>query len=142
MAGNGRQTETMRKYYDRQAFCVRYIYFCRKNKINIIYVTDKKHSSGWLAQGHSINKNRIMSGSRNSPIDIHWRIIRFFTCYSVTDGRSAGFFCRGSAGIAWRKTGRAYFGYGFAEYPSGCGGSLLPTCSSYRHIGRPSGEPG
>ncbi len=106
--------------------------------------TDKKNILQLVAllKEHSINKIVLCPGSRNSPIVHTLANHPFFTCDSVTDERSAGFFCHGP-GIARRKTGRRllYFGYGFAEYPSGCGGSL-PACSSYRHIGRPSGEPG
>lgn len=105
--------------------------------------TDKKNILQLVAllKEHSISKIVLCPGSRNSPIVHTLANHPFFTCYSVTDERSAGFFAMGLALHGGKPGSRLlYFGYGFAEYPSGCGGSLLPTCSSYRHIGRPSGS--
>lgn len=104
--------------------------------------TDKKNILQLVAllKEHSISKIVLCPGSRNSPIVHTLANHPFFTCYSVTDERSADSLpwvwhcmeenrqpvcCTSGTALLnlhrlWRK--------------------LLPTCSSYRHIGRPSGS--
>ena len=61
--------------------------------------TDKKNILQLVAllKEHSISKIVLCPGSRNSPIVHTLANHPFFTCYSVTDERSAGFFAMGLA---------------------------------------------
>ena len=102
--------------------------------------TDKKNVLQLIAllQAHGITKVVLCPGSRNIPIVHTLSNHPDFTCYAMTDERSAGYFAIGLTlnGEACRNL--LHFRYGIVESSSGCGGSLLSECSAGRHLCRPS----
>ena len=91
-----------------------------------------------LLKAHGVRKIVLCPGSRNAAIVHTLANIEDFTCYSVTDERSAGFFCHRPIFTRGRPCrSMLHFRFGPAE-PAPCRSrSLLPTSTSDCHFRRP-----
>ena len=105
--------------------------------------TDKKNILQLVAllEAHGITKVVLCPGSRNAPIVHTLSNHPGFTCYAMTDERSAGYFAIGLT------LNLLYFRYGVAEPSPGCCGSFLSErsfgchfCGSSRCLDRADGR--
>ena len=101
-----------------------------------------------LLRAHGVTKVVLCPGSRNAPIVHTLAGHPDFTCYSVTDERSAGVFCY-RACFTGRNSCRCllHIGHGFVEFASCHSRGLLPESifSSYfrrssRRLDQPDGR--
>lgn len=90
-----------------------------------------------LLKAHGVRKIVLCPGSRNAAIVHTLANIEDFTCYSVTDERSAGFCHRPIFTRGRPCRSMLHFRFGPAE-PAPCRSrSLLPTSTSDCHFRRP-----